>query len=253
MPISTTDLKEYGSANANSDGGALDTGKVIDTTGKINGTTDLFPLVTGDQAAAGITIYRKVFRRNENATLTWYDVKTWISQQVIINAADRLYIGIGIDNAADNDSGQGNMVALSANSAIAAVSDSGTDARTLTIMGKDANGVYQTETLTLNGTTEVVGTLTFSQVLACYLSATDAATVTIRQGSGGSTIGTIGPNKIICWLWVQPASKTDSNVLVHGDVATNGVIGLWYKLVVPAGSTAANYTAQTTSEGDTGA
>jgi len=107
-------------------------------------------VVTGDQAAAGITIYRKIFRRNEHATLTWLSVKTWISQQVTIAGADRFFIGIGIDNAADDDPAQGNMVALSANSVIAAVSDSGTDARTLTIVGKDANGAYQTETLTLN-------------------------------------------------------------------------------------------------------
>jgi len=98
----------------------------------------------------------------------------------------------------------------------------------------------------------VVGTLTFSQVLACYLDTSDAgATVTIRQGSGGSTIGTIGPNKIICWLWVQPASKTDADVLVHGDIAPSGILGLWYKIEVPAGSGAGNYQGQTQSEGDT--
>jgi hypothetical protein len=85
---------------------------------------------------------------------------------------------------------------MTANSVIAIVSD-GADTRNVTITGRRPNGVIDSETLTLNGTTEVVGTKTFERLLKVMASTTSASrTITIKQGSGGSTLGTIEPNML---------------------------------------------------------
>ncbi len=85
---------------------------------------------------------------------------------------------------------------LTANSVIALVSD-GTDTRTVTITGRLPNGVIDSEALQLNGATEVVGTKTFERLLKVVASATDAArTVSVKQGSGGTVLGTIDPGML---------------------------------------------------------
>jgi hypothetical protein len=89
---------------------------------------------------------------------------------------------------------------LTANSVIAAVS-SGADTRTLTITGRNPAGAVVQETLTLNGTTEVVGTTTFERIQTLALSAASATlTVTVRQGSGGPTRHTFNPNETAAFI-----------------------------------------------------
>lgn len=91
--------------------------------------------------------------------------------------------------------GRPTFTQLTANSVIAVVSD-GADTRTVTIEGRNAAGAIVSENLVLNGTTEVVGATTFERILKITLSATDASrTVTVRQGAGGATRATIGPNE----------------------------------------------------------
>jgi len=83
---------------------------------------------------------------------------------------------------------------LTANAVIAVVSD-GADTRTVTITGRLATGVVDTEALVLNGTTEVVGAKTFERIQSAVLSSSSGTrTVTVRQGSGGATRATLGPN-----------------------------------------------------------
>lgn len=84
---------------------------------------------------------------------------------------------------------------LTANAVIAVVSD-GADTRTVTVEGRSAAGAIVTEVITLTGATEAVGATTFERILKLTLSATDVArTVTVRQGAGGATRATIGPNE----------------------------------------------------------
>jgi len=84
---------------------------------------------------------------------------------------------------------------LTANSVIAIVSD-GADTRQVTITGRLATGAVDTETLTLNGTTEVVGAKTFERIQKVVAASTSGTrTVTVKQGSGGATKGTIPPNE----------------------------------------------------------
>jgi hypothetical protein len=83
----------------------------------------------------------------------------------------------------------------SANAVAAVVSD-GADVRTVTITGRLASGVIDTEVLTLNGATEVVGAKTWERILSAVASATSGTrTITVRQGSGGATRSTITPNE----------------------------------------------------------
>lgn len=259
MPITTTDLKEYKSLNAQSDGGAISTTEVVD-----NVDNNLFTDVTGDEAAAGGTEYRKIFRKNTHATLTWQSVISWLQTQPT-NAA--LSFGFGLDHADDADGAQGNMTAFGANAVAAVVSD-GVDTRTVTVVGEDASGNRQTEVLTLNGATEVVGTLTFSKLYAAYVSALDVArTVSVKQGAAGTVRGTIGPNKKISLIWYGrkitagvPADAEGGNAatkaagMEHGNIAAAANFGLWYRLMWAAGAGAvtANST-QVKSEGDTAA
>jgi len=210
---------------------------------------NLFPDVTAAQASNGLTLYRKFFRKNTSSADVWYDVILFISKQPINSA---LSIGLGIDNSNDNDATQGNMIAMSANAQIALVS-SGSDTRTVTLQGLDIDGNPISETKTLNGTTEVLSTNIFSKLYLAYASATDANnTITIKQGSGGSALGTIGSNKISSFLWFgKKVDNTQTIVNAEGgdipnsltgikvgDIAIGGSVGIWCRLGVPAGASA---------------
>src|SRR3989344_1805498 len=227
MAIISADLKEYESNSANSDGGEITAVEVVD-----NVDNNLFTDITGDEAAAGGTEYRKAFRKNTHGSLSWQNVVTWLQSQPT-NAA--LSFGFGIDHADDDE---------------------------------DASGNRQSETLTLNGTTEVVGALTFSKLYCAYVaSLSGSRIVTIRQGSGGTTRGTIGVNKKTSFIWYgrvysggSPIDAEGGNMaskaagMEHGDIASGGNFGLWYRLTWPAGAGAvtANST-QVKTEGDTAA
>jgi len=255
MPIVTTDLKVYGSLNTLSDGGAIDTSaaKKIGTNGKFNdgAGANVFPDVTGDQAAAGIVLYRKVFLRNEHVTLSLQRPFTWFTAQVNILSADQASIGRGVDDANDNDPVQANLTQLTANAVIAIVSD-GVDTRVVTVEGTDTTGAFQSEAITLNGATEVVGLKTFQKIYAAFVTATSATrTVTIKQGSGGATRGTVAPNKVISFIFFQPATKTAG--LPSPDIAPNADAGEWLKLNIPAGAPAGAYSFTVKSEGDSAA
>lgn len=206
----------------------------------------LLPNITAQEAGSGVTKYKKFFKKNNNSSLDWEDVVVWISKQPT-NAA--VSIGLGLNDTNDTDANQGNMSALSQNSQIAVVSD-GSDTRQVTIKGLNASGTLTIETLTLNGTTEVLSTNTFSKVYLVYASALNSSrTITIKQGSGGSTRGTIGPNKICCWLWFGKRYvegsltnaeggdiPSEENALIIGTISAGASQGIWVRLMVPAGA-----------------
>lgn len=233
MPILTTDLIEYKSLNANSDGGAIDTSRPI-TTGVLD---NLWDDITGAEAAAGGIDYRKVFRKNTNGSLSWLAAVTWIRQQP---SGATEWIGVGVNDAADADALQGNIVAMTANAQIALVSD-GADTRVVHVEGLDTGGHYLLDAVTLTGTSPVLTADTFSSVLRVYAASTDGSrTITVQQGSGGPTLGTIGPTKIVAWMWVQPL--TQATGIQSGDIAPAGLIGLWLKRVWSPGSAAVSGT-----------
>jgi len=224
---------------------------------------NLFPDISAAQATSGITLYRKFFRKNTSTVDTWYTVVNWIAKQ-FTNAA--VSIGLGIDSADDNDPAQGNMVAMTANAQIALVS-SGADTRVVTLKGLDANGNPITENVALNGTTEVLSASTFSKLYLAYVDSLNASnTITIKQGSAGSTLGTIGPNKKVSFLWFGKKVDANNNIvnaeggdvasydtgIKMGDISVAGYFGIWVRLMVPAGASAVgNNTTFIQSKGET--
>jgi len=102
------------------------------------------------------------------------------------------------------------LTQFSANAVAAVVSD-GADTRTVTVTGRLATGAVDTEVLTLNGTTEVVGAKTWERIQKIVASATSGTrTVTFRQGSGGTTRATILPNETTRHISFQNASSDPS-------------------------------------------
>lgn len=224
MAVSAADVVWYKASAGASDGGSKSATPVTSTKG------DFWPNVSDAERTAGGTRIKKSFLTNEHATDSLLAPVVWISV-VPTNMTEE--IGLGFDDADDDANTQGNMTALGANALIALVS-SGADTRTATIIGLDASGNPQQETVTLNGTTEVVSVGTYSAVYAIHLSAESATlTVTAKQGAGGTTIGTIGPNVEACWLWIAATSKASG--LKLADLIAGASYGFWHRQTWAAG------------------
>lgn len=78
-----------------------------------------------------------------------------------------------------------------ANALLSLTSTSASDTGNVTVNGRLASGALDTETYALTGTTEKMGAKTWERVLSVTMAADAIGTVTAKQGSGGSTIGTI--------------------------------------------------------------
>lgn len=103
---------------------------------------------------------------------------------------------------------------LTANALIAVISD-GADVRTVTVEGRNAAGAVTTDVITLTGAVEAVGVVTFERILTLTLSASDGArTVTVRQGAGGATRATIGPNETTRTAFYR-RSASESGIVIR--------------------------------------
>lgn len=199
MPVVGTDLKLYQASEASSSGGAISGTEIVSGV-----TNNLFPTVTSAEAAAGGSRTRKAFMTNTHATDTLPAFSFWIATPAT-STTDEL--AIGFDDPDDDDPAQINMSDFGADSVLALVS-SGSDARQATVVGVNDSGDPASETVDLNGTTEVLTSTTWSIVYGVHLDATSGSrTVTVKQGSGGTTRGTIGPNKVMCSNWISASSK----------------------------------------------
>lgn len=222
MPITAGDVLHYESASTGSTGGAI-TGTTIPSNVKNNVWDDILDAAR----IAGGTTYIKTFWKNNNASES---ALVPVLYTPVLPTNMTIQLGLGINSSNDADSAQGNMTAFGANALVEVLSD-GADTRTVTILGMNNAGtpVPTLEQLTLNGTTPVVSVATFSKVWGVYLSATSASRiVTVRQGVSGTTRGTIGLNKIICWLWVTASSKGAGIALPN--LAPLANYGVWRKL-----------------------
>lgn len=216
--ITPTDLKEYRSANPKADGGAISDQEIISEE-----KNNLFADIETESAG---TSYRKTFRKNTNPTLTWKNVRTWITSQPK-NA--QLSFGLSINHIGTDDGEEGNMRPLEGNSAIAVSSD-GDDDRKVTLIGEDEDGNHQTEVLTLNGSDEVVGSKVFSKLYGAYVhEVSELHSVTVRQVPDRESRGSILPNTGSSFLWIDAEIK-------HGDIEPNASFGLWYRLTWLAGA-----------------
>lgn len=76
-------------------------------------------------------------------------------------------------------------------------SAAGDTTQTLTIVGRDASGVLQTETKTLTGATPVAFTTALERILKMTLSGTCTGTISIREVTGGEVLATMEPGILI--------------------------------------------------------
>lgn len=226
MPVSTSDIAHLESANGDSEGGAI-TGSGI-TSGVTN---NVWPDVTDSERIAGIVRYRKTFWKNNHGSDAMVNPVVYYSVGPT-NAA--LVLGLGVDSSDDDDATQGNMTAWGASAVVSLTSD-GADTRVATTYGVDGSSVPTTEAVALTGASEVLSVNTYSKVWAVWLaSESGSRIVTVKQGAGGTTRGTIGLNKKICWLWVSASSKGAGIALP--DLASAQNYGVWRRLTVTAGA-----------------
>jgi hypothetical protein len=91
----------------------------------------------------------------------------------------------------------------------------GTGARTITLIGQDADNVEQTQIITLDGTTPVAITGTWLRVYRCSVttagtSGVNEGIITVRIASGGATLLVIGANngQTLMSVYTIPSGKT---------------------------------------------
>lgn len=109
---------------------------------------------------------------------------------------------------------------LSSNAADAAA---GTGARTMTVIGLDANYVYKSEVVTLNGTNAVALTGTWIRVHRCSVATAgtgevNAGTITIRIAGGGATrlVVGVGNGQTLMAVYTIPANTTGYVLRYYG-------------------------------------
>lgn len=94
MSIVASDLQYFQSANAGSSGGVIAGIQIVDST-----LNNLFPDVSGDEAATGKDDYRKAFVKNNHSTLTLMNPVLWIARQA--QDDDVMSIALGTANDAN--------------------------------------------------------------------------------------------------------------------------------------------------------
>jgi hypothetical protein len=100
----------------------------------------------------------------------------------------------------------------------------GSDVRSATVDYRDATGALLQEVIVLTSAVEKLSTATMSRIERVALSATDVArTVTLKQGTGGTTIGTITPNETTRHIrFRNSASAASQKIRYEKDFWRNG-------------------------------
>lgn len=217
MAITAADIDFVKSSVGTSDGGSETATEI--TSGVAN---DLWPNLSDTLRASDGSRTKKFFIANNSGTETMLEPSVWITEAP---AGMTVEIGHGSPSADDDDSAAGSMTAWTANAKVALVS-SAADSRTATIYGLNTSGDAVTEDVALTSTSEVLSTNTYSKVWSVALSAlSGSATVTIKQGTGGTTRGTIVPSEVVSFLWVTAPSKATG--IKVPDVLPGDSIPIW--------------------------
>lgn len=218
MAILEASLKKYHSAtnsDAAANGGAVDTGAEI-TSGA---SQNIFPNITDAERITGVTKYRKVYLRNENAD-TYTNVKAWIQANTPSGDTAITISGAG------SFSQQGNNVAITGITFTFAASTS-------VIASADCHLALAEGERIFNSTDD---TSAAAKVIASISS--DGLTITLASAYAG-TAGA-GKQGTVCAAtgntFVAPTSEVHADVLDLGNLAQNESIGVWEKYVVDADS-----------------
>jgi len=216
--ISSALLKWYQSAvwaQGNAHGGAIDTAAAI-TSGAMN---NVFPNVTNAQRIAGLTDYRKVWFRNENAD-DYTTVKGWIQANTPATN-DAVWIVLAGSKSTTSTPVQLTQATMAFTAASTAVTGIGTSFLTELAVGEEVfNGTDDTEAASVRiASIESDTALTLS---ATYGGTTNATAQGYVAGADQCT-------------FVQPDAIDHADALVLGSLAQNGSRGIWVKRVVDAG------------------
>jgi len=222
MTASSADI-QFTKTAENVSAGGVNSGVLITST-----KHNLLPAITDAERIAGGSRIKKYCIFNNHATDAYTLPGAWLVPATGVTDE----IGLGYDDGDDDDSTQGNMTAFGAQAVVACISDAA-DTRTVTVTGLDASGDPQTEAIVLTGAVEVLGLLTFSALYAAKVSATGAQTVTLKQGTGGTTRGTIGPTFKNCWLWL--AANSQGAAIMLANLAAQTAYCFWWRQTWAAG------------------
>lgn len=225
MSIVQADIKFLKSSNTDSAGGIISATEITDLA-----LNNLFDSVSVGEGESGLVDYRKLFVKNTHVSISWQNVAAWILAQT---ASEDDEIALGIGTNVDDD-GSSTLTPLSASSVIALVA-SFADYRSVTIVGEDADHALVSETIALNGTAEVVGAQVFSKIYYVSVSLlSGSGFITIKQGSGGVTVGTIGISKYSAILYLAALTKEEGFKI--GNIPAGSAFALWLRRTVVAGA-----------------
>ena len=222
MTASAADI-QFTKTSTGASAGGTNSGVLITAT-----KNSMMPAITDAERVAGGTRTKKYCAFNDHATDAYTLPGVWVAPATGVTDE----IGLGYDDGDDATSTQGNMTAFGANAVVALISST-TDTRTVTVTGLDAAGDPQTEAIVLTSAVEVLGLLTFSAVYGAKVSATGAQTVTLKQGTGGTTRGTIGPTFKGCWLWI--AANSQGAAIMLASLAAQTAYAFWWRQTWAAG------------------
>lgn len=226
-----TDLHWLLSSSGASEGGAMSATPIVDAT-----DNNVFPDVSDASRIAGGSMTRKIFVENTHGTDAYGAHSIWV---LVVPTNATGSIGLGFDDADDADSAMGTLVDFSAGAKVALVSN-GSDTRPVDIWGL-VGSTPTKETVTLTGTSEVLSVATFAHVFAMHTTVSASRTITVKEGTGGTTRGSIGTGKVNCFRWLTPASSKSTGIQLPS-LPAGSADGIWERVAwsASAGAVAAD-------------
>ena len=220
MTVQQDDITFWQSALTGSTGGAI-TGVEI-----VSGVdNNLIPDLTQAESLAGGTLYRKWFLRNDNVEDTLPNYGIWVAAEPADMAEA---MALGVNHADDDDVSAWDLTQLGADALISLQSDAA-DTRVVTVYGLNTADDPVEESVTLTGTTPVLTVVTFSLIYAVSVDTPGSQVITIKQGAGGTTRGTIPANAVINSLWFEPSAVT--NAILRESLAPGEIHGYWSRYI----------------------
>ena len=216
-----TDIGWYLSSSGASEGGAMSATPITSAV-----DNNVFPDVSDSSRVAGGEMIRKIFMANDHAIDSYAAHAIWIEPALTHSTG---YIGLGFDDADDDETDAGALTTFSGAAKVSLRSDAA-DTRAVDVYGL-VGGTPTKETMTLNGTAEVLSTATFDagRVYGLHTTVSGSRIITIKEGAGGTTRGTIGIGYASIFLWITATSKSVGLRLPL--LAAGSGDGIWQKVV----------------------
>lgn len=227
MTVAGSDLHWYLSASGPSAGGAksaTEPPSAVDN--------NVFPDISDIDRLAGGSVIRKIFLANQHAVDAYLPHSIWIYRKPVSCTS---WIGLGFDDADDDDPTVGTLDDMGSSDKVALISD-GADTRSVDVWGYDGSGDPIMETVVLTGAVEVLTSATFSSILAVHTTISASRTITVKEGAGGTPLGTVGIGAVNCFRWLDAASKPAGIKLPN--LPAGQADGLWERRDHAAGALA---------------